>query len=92
MFEPPVAGNLKPSGDVKMESEARLRSRYRLPLKWKKRRKSKMQSSPFLQLFGFIFQPMLKRFKSKLKEKFATEYTLHLKHFVSNYKYFILSP
>lgn len=33
MFEPPVAGNLKPSGDVKMELELRLRSRYRSPLK-----------------------------------------------------------
>lgn len=31
MFEPPVAGNLKPSGDVKMEP--RLRSRYRSPPK-----------------------------------------------------------
>lgn len=31
MFEPPVAGNLKLSGDVKMEP--RLRSRYRSPPK-----------------------------------------------------------
>lgn len=30
MFEPPVAGNLKPSGDVKMEVS--LCSRYRSPL------------------------------------------------------------